>query len=164
MIRPRNEIFLVICGRIELARLGRMVQALVVFCYAIPTCGVEWTALRVLTLVIMCVSGVAVFSGLFILHAALCFFTIDGIELMNILINGGMTMSAYPLDIYGRGILWFATFVVPFACIQYYPFLYIIGRTDSLVNVFLPLIGILFIIPCYLFWKFGVRHYKSVGS
>jgi ABC-2 type transport system permease protein len=30
--------------------------------------------------------------------------------------------------------------------------------------MFLPLAGLLFVIPCRLFWRFGVRHYKSTGS
>ena len=28
----------------------------------------------------------------------------------------------------------------------------------------LPLLALLFLIPCYLLWKVGVRHYRSTGS
>ena len=28
----------------------------------------------------------------------------------------------------------------------------------------LPLIACLFLIPCLLLWRFGVRHYRSTGS
>lgn len=31
-------------------------------------------------------------------------------------------------------------------------------------KIFLPLIGLAFIIPCYCFFKFGLRKYKSTGS
>jgi ABC-2 type transport system permease protein len=30
--------------------------------------------------------------------------------------------------------------------------------------MFLPILGCLFLIPCYLLWRCGVRHYKSTGS
>ena len=33
-------------------------------------------------------------------------------------------MGKYPFDIYGKKILLFATFVVPYACARYYPLLF----------------------------------------
>jgi len=30
--------------------------------------------------------------------------------------------------------------------------------------MFLPLLGGVFLLPCFGLWKLGVRHYKSVGS
>ena len=61
-------------------------------------------------------------------------------------------------------VLKFFTYVVPLALFLYYPFLYLIGRTNNEVYMLLPLAGILFLIPCLMFWKIGIRHYKSTGS
>ncbi|EGW40950.1 putative membrane protein [Desulfosporosinus sp. OT] len=43
-------------------------------------------------------------------------------------------------------------------------FLYLIGKSDKTYYMFLPLVGMLFIIPCLIFWRMGVRHYKTTGS
>ncbi len=164
MVRPRNEIFQVLTSRLEFSRIGRLLQAIVVFCYAIPTSGVLWTAGKIFTLVLMVISGTAVFSGLFIISAAICFFTTEGLEVINIFTNGGLEFGQYPLSIYGEGILKFFTFVVPLALFQYYPFLYLIGQAPNPLYCFTPLFGFLFLLPCMLLWRVGIHHYKSTGS
>ena len=164
MVRPRNEILQVLSSRIEFTRIGRLLQALLIFIYAIPASGVHWTADKILTLCFMLAGGVVVFSGLFIIYASICFFTIEGLEFMNIFTDGGREFGKFPFSIYGDGILKFFTYIVPLALFQYYPLLYILGKSDKVLYMFLPLISMLFLIPCLLLWRIGVRHYKSTGS
>ena len=164
MVRPRGEMLQVLCSKIEFSRLGRLIQAICVFCYAIPSSGVIWTADKILLLFLMIFSGAVVFSGLFIIYAALCFFTTEGLEFINIFTDGGREFGAYPLSVYGDGILKFFTFAIPLALVQYYPLLYLTGRSSNLLYFLTPLIACLFLIPCFLLWRIGVRHYKSTGS
>jgi ABC-2 type transport system permease protein len=132
--------------------------------YAIPASGIAWTFDKITALVIMLIGGIAVFSALFVLYAGISFFTIEGLEFMNIFTDGSREFGKYPLSIYGEGILKFFTYVIPIALFQYYPLLYLIGRSDDVLLIFLPLFGFVFMIPCYLFFKLGVRKYKSTGS
>ena len=164
MVRPRNEMLQVLGAKMEFSRIGRLIQAILVFCYAIPASGVSWTAGRILLLVLMIASGTAVFAGLFIIYAALCFFTTEGLEFINIFTDGGREFGAYPLSAYGRGVLTFFTFAVPLALVQYYPLLYLTGRNSSLFCLLCPLLAFLFLIPCFLLWRLGMRHYHSTGS
>lgn len=164
MVRPRNEILQVLASRIEFSRIGRLLQALVMFAYAIPASGVDWTLDKILTLMFMFAGGLVVFSGLFTLYASLCFFTIEGLEFMNIFTDGGREFGRYPFSVYGEGVLKFLTYVIPLALFQYYPFLYLIGKSDNTYYMCLPLVGMLFIVPCLIFWRIGVRHYQSTGS
>ena len=164
MVRPRNEVLQVLSSRIELTRIGRFMQAVIMLIYAIPNCGVIWTADKIITLLFMILGGVVVFTGLFIVYASICFFTLEGLEFMNIFTDGGREFGTYPYSIYGKGIQKFVTYVIPLALFQYYPFLYLMGRSEKLLYMFLPLISMLFIIPCLLLWRFGIRHYKSTGS
>jgi len=164
LVRPRNEIFQVLASKIEFTRLGRLVQAVLVFCYALPASGVHWTADKILTLILMLLCGTAVFSGLFVIYAAFCSFTTEGLEFTNIFPDGGREFGSYPFSVYGKTVLRFFTFVIPLALFQYYPFLYLTGRSDRVWYMLLPLVSLLFLIPCVLFWKAGVRHYKSTGS
>lgn len=164
MIRPRNEIFQVLASKIEFSRIGRFVQAIMVLIYAVPTSGIYWTLDKVFTLIIMIISGVVIFTGLFIIYASLCFFTTEGLEFMNIFTDGGREFGMYPFSIYGKSVLKFFTYVIPLALFQYYPFLYLIGVSKNKMYMVLPLIGMIFIVPCLILWKLGVRHYKSTGS
>lgn len=98
------------------------------------------------------------------MYAGISFFTIEGLEFMNIFTDGSREFGKYPLSVYGDGILKFFTYVIPIALFQYYPLLYLIGKSDNIGLIFLPLSGLVFMIPCYGFFKFGLRRYKSTGS
>lgn len=164
MVRPRSEMLQVLGSKIEFTRIGRFLQAIIVLAYAIPTSGIVWTADKIVTLCLMITGGTFLFAGLFIIYAGICFFTIEGLEFMNIFTDGGKEFGKYPLSIYGEVILKFFTFIIPLALIQYYPLLYLLGRTDNPFYMILPVFGILFLLPSYIFWRFGVKHYKSTGS
>lgn len=164
LVRPRGTVFQVLASKLELSRIGRLLQAAVVLVYALPRAGVDWTAGRAAALFLMLVSCFCVFAGLFLLHAALCFFTTEGLEVTNILTDGGREFGAYPLAVYGRGVLSFFTYVVPLALCQYYPLLYLLGHTEESWYLLLPLAGPLFLLPCYGVWRLGVRHFRSTGS
>lgn len=42
LVRPRNEILQVLGSKFELTRIGRMLQAVVMFAYGVTHCGVDW--------------------------------------------------------------------------------------------------------------------------
>ncbi len=161
LVRPRNEIIQVLGSKFELTRIGRMMQAVVMFIYGIAKSEITWSVTKLLTVVFMLAGGTVVFTALFLIYAALCFFTLDGLEFMNIFTDGA---REYPVGVYGNGILIFATFCIPYALVQYYPLLYILGRRTEIFLMFLPILACWFIVPALLLWRFGVRHYKSSGS
>ena len=75
--------------------------------------------------------GCALFSGIFLIQAALSFFFLEGLEFTNIFTFGLNEHGKYPVDIYGKGILWVLTYIIPFALVQYYPLLYVLGRREE---------------------------------
>jgi ABC-2 type transport system permease protein len=148
----------------EFARLGILLQAVFVFAYAIPNSGVAWAWDKILTLFLMVSCGAAVFFALYIAYAAFSFFTVEGLEFMNILTHGGREFGRYPYAVYGKEVLRFLTYVVPLALFQYYPLLYLLGIKRSAFYMFTPLLSLLFIAPCCGFFRLGLRRYKSTGS
>lgn len=164
LLMPRNEILTTLCSKMEFSKIGRFAQSVMIFCYAIPHCGVIWTAGRILLLIFMIISAIMLFSALFIIYASLCFFTTEGLEFMNIFTDGGREFGAYPMGIYGRRALRFFTYVVPLAMVQYYPFLYLTGKSDRSLYALCPLAAWAFMIPAAILWRIGLRHYKSTGS
>ncbi len=84
---------------------------------------IDWDAAAVATAVWAVAGGVALFSGILVLQATLAFWTVESLEIMNMLTYGGVQAAQYPLDIYSRWFRDLLTFVVPLACVAYYPVL-----------------------------------------
>jgi ABC-2 type transport system permease protein len=166
LLRPRSTLLQVLGARIEITRAGRLAQALIVLGIMIPRAGIAWSAAKVLTLLLMILGGAAVFSGVFILGATVCFFTLEGLEVINIFTDGGRELASYPLPVYGSRVRRFFTFIIPFGCVNYLPLMYLTGRAENapLFHMLAPLAGFVFILPCLLAWRAGVRHYASSGS
>ncbi|MDC3416860.1 ABC transporter permease [Aquibacillus salsiterrae] len=166
LVRPRSTVLQVLGSKFEFTRIGRLLQSLTVLIIVLVHIEIDWTIAKVITMMLMVVSGVFIFVGIFILAATLCFWTIQAIEVANIFTDGGREIAQYPLDIYKKWVTRFFTFVIPFATTNYIPLNYLLGKTDSsdLFYVFIPLAGILFILPCLLIWHYGVKHYRSTGS
>lgn len=166
LVRPRNTVLQVLGSKFEFNRIGRLVQSIIVLIFSMSNIDVSWNICKITTLLLMIISGIFIFTGIYMLGAALCFWTIEGLEVVNIFTDGGREMSQYPLSIYGKWVRKFFTFVIPFGTVNYLPLLFILdkpGYTNTLY-MFIPLAGILFLIPCLFVWRFGVGHYKSTGS
>lgn len=164
LVRPRHEILQVLASHMEFSRLGRVVQAIMVFCYAIPTSGINWTYDKIITPVLMILCGSIIFFCLFLIYAAFSFFTIEGLEFMNVFTDGGREFGRYPFSIYGEDVLRFLTYIIPLALFQYYPLLYLLEMNTSRLYMLAPVGGLFFAIPAYAFWRFGLSRYKSTGS
>ncbi len=164
MVRPRGLVFQVLGSRFELARIGRMLQAVVMFVYGVTNSGIHWNGAKVATVVFMLVGGTGLFFGIFLISASLCFFTMEGLEIMNIFTDGAREYGKYPVNVYGKRICQFCTFLVPYALVQYYPLLYLLGERTQWWWVFVPLLALLFLIPSGMLWRVGVRRYQSSGS
>lgn len=164
LLRPRGIVLQVLGSQFEITRFGRVLQAVLLLGYSIWKGDVRWDFGKAMTVVFMIVGGMALFSGFFVIYASLSFFTLEGLEFMNIFTNGLKEYGKYPMGIYGKGLLWIMTFLIPFALVQYYPLLYLLDRRSGAGYIFLPLAAGLFLVPCYFLWRYGVRHYKSSGS
>ncbi len=164
LVRPRGVILQVLCSQIDFTRLGRMLQSVLMLGWSISVGDIHWTADRLVLLFLMLMMGMLLYAALFLLGATLCFFSTQSIEMINIFTDGGRELSRYPLGIYGKELLTVFTFVVPLSLVQYYPFLYLTGRSDSLWLLFSPLAVLPFVAVSYGFWRIGIRHFKSTGS
>ncbi len=164
LVRPRSILFQVLVPKMDLTRFGLLIQAVIVLCYAIPNSGVAWTFAKIITLCLMILCGSAIFFGLFLIYAACSFFTVEGLEFFNFFTYGGRQFGRYPFSVYGKNVLMFLTFVIPLALFQYYPLLYLLDREQSAFYGIMPLLGLLFLVPSYGFFRFGLRRYKSTGS
>lgn len=169
LLRPRTTILQVAAGELQLMRVGRLVQGMVVLLWAAAALDVTWTMQKVVLAVATMLAGTCMFYGLFVLQATVAFWTIESLEIMNTVTYGGVETAQYPLVIYRPWFRRFFIFVVPLACVSYFPVLAILGRPDPLgapiaLQWIAPVGGFVFFLLSLQVWKIGVRHYRSTGS
>jgi ABC-2 type transport system permease protein len=169
LLRPRAAALQLIGYQLRLTRLGRLLQGALVLAVAIGMLHMSWGAREIVLLAGAIAGGMALFFGLLVLQATLSFWTVESLEVVNALTYGGVFAAQYPLDIYGRWFRRLFVFVVPLACVAYFPVVGILGIDDPLgaPKWFLhasPLAGFVFLAVALVTWRLGVRHYTSTGS
>jgi len=169
LVRPRSTALQLAGQELTLRRLGRFAQGFAVLLWASTTLDLDWTADKIALLCFAISAGAALFFGMFIIGATLCFWTVESLEMMNVFTYGGVEMGHYPLTIYRSWFRSIFTFGIPLACVCYFPVVGVLGRPDPLgspvwVQYVSPLAGFVFLFLCLRLWRFGVRHYTSTGS
>jgi len=169
LLRPRPTGLLVLAHDFQLTRVGRLIQGLVILVWAVLDIGIAWNVFTVALLLFAIGGGVMVFTGLMIMQAAMCFWSTQSLEVMNSFTYGGVEALQWPLPIFNR---WFGrlfVFLIPLACVSYFPMLAILDKPDVLgypvwFQWTSPLAGVVFLLVSLLVWQIGVRHYRSTGS
>jgi ABC-2 type transport system permease protein len=166
LLRPRSTALQVAGLECQLMRIGRLLQGLAVLFWGIAHLGIAWTLPKAVLLLGAIGGGACLFYGLLVIQATLAFWTLESLELFNTVTYGGVETAQFPLSIYRPWFRLFFTWVVPLACVNYFPALAILGRPGGagLWPWLSPLVGVHFLLAALQFWNLGVRHYRSTGS
>ena len=164
LLRPKNIILQVLCSDMDFIKISRIIQALIVLVIALVNLNIEWNIFKVICLLLMIISAATIFFGIFLLAASYCFITVQGLEVRNVFTDGGKHMAQYPIGVFKKGFVWFFTFIIPYAFVNYYPLLYFVGKEDNLLYAFSPIVVFIYLIPCFIVFKKGIKRYASVGS
>lgn len=164
LLRPKNLILQVLCSDGDLVKVSRLIQAIIVLVIALINLKVEITFLKVICLILMLMASCVIFFGIFLLAASYCFMTVQGLEVRNVFTDGGKHMAQYPIGVFKKGFVFFFTFIIPYAFVNYYPLLYFIGRNDNIIYAFSPIVVFLYLIPCFIVFYMGVKKYEGSGS
>ncbi|MEH2071505.1 MAG: ABC-2 family transporter protein [Nostoc sp.] len=169
LLRPRTTVLQILGTEFTLKRIGRFSQGFVVICWSLSTLHISISLQTLWLLATSFIGAVALFVGIVIVQATLTFWTIESLEIMNILTYGGVETAQYPFAIYTKWFQRFFTYLIPLACVSYFPLLAVLEKQDTFfVPLWFcyisPLAGILFLIVALQLWKLGERYYCSTGS
>ncbi|MGB8356226.1 MAG: ABC-2 family transporter protein [Chthoniobacteraceae bacterium] len=169
LLRPRSTVLQLLGHELTLRRIGRLAQGL-----AVIAAGMVWlprtaTLANGILLAWAVAGGMCLFLGLLVIQATVCFWTVESIEMMNVVTYGAVTTAQYPLSIYHSWLRNFFLFIVPLACVAFFPILGVLGRArdfgwEPAQVWFTPLAGPAFLIVALQIWRFGVRKYCSTGT
>ncbi|MBO5375983.1 MAG: ABC-2 family transporter protein [Bacilli bacterium] len=164
LLRPKNVLLQVLCSDFDPIKLARFIQSLIVLVVALLNLNIEWTILKVLCLLFMLISSIVIFFSIFVISACYCFITIQGLEIRNLLMDGGKYMAQYPIGIFKKGFVIFFTVIIPYGLVNYYPLLYFTGKSNNILYMLAPIFVFLYLIPSIWLFNKGMKKYSSTGS
>jgi ABC-2 type transport system permease protein len=169
LIRPLGAFFQVLASEFQLRRLGRTLQGITVLTYAFAQLPIVWTPAKLLLLPLAILSGAAIYGGLVVIGATICFWTIKTPEVINAFTFGGEELSSYPLSIYSRPLRAVFLYIVPLGFANYPAALLLLDRADphglpAWLAWLAPIVAALFFAVALVFWRLGVSKYTSAGS
>lgn len=164
LLRPQGILFQVICSKMDLVKLSRLLQSLIILIISLVKLNLRWTFSKVLVLIMMIMGSILIFMGLFVLMASYCFLTIQGMEVKNLMTDGGKHMAQYPIGIFKKGFVFIFTYIIPYAFVNYYPLLYLLDKNNNNFYLLAPLIITIFVSLCFLSFRLGLKKYSSAGS
>jgi len=163
LLRPRSPILQLLGFELQLMRIGRLSQGVVVLVWA--SVAIAWTPATLALLVFSIAGTSCLFFGLVVLQATSAFWTIETLEVWNAFTYGGNYAAQYPMAIYRRWFRGFFTVIVPLALTSYYPARAILGR-DPLgpIHVLGPAAGVAFLALSFGAFRLGIRRHASTGT
>ena len=169
LLRPRSIILQITGHELQLMRVGRFMQGLIIMIWAASNLNLYFGIDKIFLTVFAVLGGLFMFSGLFVIQATICFWSIQSLEIINCFTYGGVEMAQFPVEIYKRWFRNIFIFVIPTACINYFPGTVILNRQNyfnlpAVLCGLSPLVCIVFFILTLQFVKLGTRHYRSTGS
>ncbi len=162
LVRPQNIYLQIIGYKTELSKFVKSIISLAILVFAVIKLQIQVKYYPIILL--MMLGSSVIFGAFLIISAAMCFVTIEGLEVINIFIYGTRDFAQYPIGIYNKVVKTFFTYIVPIGLTSYYPMLYITGASDRWWYIFLPILSLLILVPACLIFNAGMTKYKSTGS
>jgi ABC-2 type transport system permease protein len=170
LVRPRSLIIQVLGTEFKMANIGRFLQGLVPFLYALSVLPIthlwQWGLLMMGFM-----NAMIVYFALLLIQATFSFWAVESLEVMNAFTYGGLQMGQFPLSIYEKWFATFFTYIVPIAMTIYFPVLLVLNKVGDVYFQsarFITSIGsgfcVLFLIGSLLLFKYGISKYQSTGS
>jgi len=164
LVKPRGIYIQIYGSNIEFSKLSRVIGSLILFIISISNVDFDKSVVNIVFLIMLLTFSSIIYFSIFVISACFCFKTIEGLEFMNIFTDGSREFGQYPLDIFRKEVLVVFTYLIPIACVNYYPVNYILGKSDSILYLVSPLFClVIFNVSIILFNK-CLYHYESSGS
>jgi len=164
LLRPLPPLFQLTAERFQPDGFGEFLVGLGATFTAGLALGLRPSPLELGLGVLAIIAGVGIYAGIKLAFASIAFWTKFSQSWLFAAYRVA-DFAMYPLGIYGKGLRFILTFVLPFAITAYFPAAALLGREPLLLGS-----GATFIAGAaclglgYLVWRLGLRAYESAGS
>lgn len=169
LLRPLPVLVQISASEFALRRVGRVVPGLATLVVGLGSVEVAWSIDRVLLVPLTLVTGVAIFSGVWVLTCSISSWIVGSREIANAFTYGGSFAHQYPLHIFSDWARAFIGWLLPMAFVSYVPTIYLVGAPNPLglpgwLALAGPLVAVGFGAVSRAVWTAAIVNYQSTGS
>ncbi|HYP45403.1 MAG TPA: ABC-2 family transporter protein [Propionibacteriaceae bacterium] len=169
LVRPLPVLAQLVTADFQLRRAGRSVFALLVLAVVLVRLDLDPTPGTVYLLVLTPVTGMAIYSALFVLAGGVQFFLVDGQEFTNAFVYGSAYAGQVPGSVLLLPVRVLFTFVVPATVTAYLPSLLLLGLPGppwlpSWLGWWTPAFAVSVWALALFGWRTGLRRYTGAGG
>jgi len=170
LTRPLGLLYQIIAARVDYpATLGHGIVGLVLFFNTAFAVGIDWNWQNSLFYIMAILGGAVIQASIFMLSACFSFWSVRTENLRNLIFFNSRRVAGYPITFYPGIIQKVLIFVVPFGFVNYFPSQFFLHKADgeqfwSGFVYLTPAVGVVMFLLVSIFWKYGVKNYKSTGN
>ena len=166
LVRPVSIIGQIFGTKIELSKFLRTLLGVGVIIVSLSKLNIAWTFAKVIVLILTLICGCLVIWGVMLIGAGISVFSVENLEFINIFTNGAKEIAYYPINIYNKWLARIFTFIIPMACFNYLPISYLLGYGElpQIIYALSPIFGMVFVVPCLLFFNWAIKRYQGTGT
>jgi len=170
LLRPRGILFQVIMWDADyFAAIGHGCLGIVLFLYSAGKVGIVWSLTNIIYAILTIAGGVLIQGAIFLLIASFSFHMIKTGSMKSLFFHNARDLAKYPISIYPKILQIFLICIVPFAFVNYFPSQYFLNKVDADIYwnglfYLTPIVGIVMYFLIYLYWRYSIKKYTSVGN
>lgn len=169
LIRPLDPLFQALTVPQQIWP-DELILAVLYFCVVTAAVHVRVDLTFILYVPLVALGGALIDLGINLAIATASFWFIRIDTLRWVVMSLEQEFSRYPISIYGRGVRVVLAFILPFAFMNYFPATFLLHKTETgfnlnpAVGLLTPLVGALWVVAAYAFWRSGLNKYQGTGS
>lgn len=169
LLRPLPVLVQISASEFALRRVGRVVPGLATLVVGLATVEVTWTIDRFVLVPVTLVSGVLIFSSVWVVTCSISSWIVGSREIANAFTYGGSFAHQYPMHIFSDWVRAFIGWLLPMAFVAYVPTIHLVGAPNPLGlpvwSAFAgPVVALGFAAVARTVWTAAIRNYQSTGS
>lgn len=165
LVRPLSPAVQTMTAIASIHGIGNLLLGLTVFVVAARRAGVEWSPWKVLWLIVTIACGVAIVTAISFLANLIGFWEPGTGGSFPFMVANLVEFAKFPLDLYGWGVRFLVTAILPYGFISYYPGLILLDKDTGWrwLGYATPLAAVLIVLVTAWLWRVGLRRYQGVG-
>lgn len=168
LVRPLPVLLQFLAQGIQYMGVGDILVGIIGVSMAYQNLGLHWAPLQWLVFLGSILSGAAIETGVYWIIASVGFWTVRTFPMARLATNFRDMVQQFPASIFGRWFRMVVTGLLPFAFMNYYPSLILLGKQDAGVAPWLgylsPVVALVVLLLGLLIWNEGLKRYSSTGN
>lgn len=165
VLRPVSPLLQILLGSVGLNGFGAILLGATMMSYAVQKLAIVWTPLHILGAIGLFFSAVLVRFATVLISAAAGFWIESPFNPVLPVIHNVSSFARFPLTIYGRGLNFVLTFLIPFGFVSYYPVAWVLRKEPlGWMGLLTPLVAVVFTAAGAMLFQRGLKEYEGSGN